>query len=168
MTQTWEVVKEVTQPTRRRAQLSVEALAYLLRVSPSEVYKWGQVDSGRRFPAEMVGPVTKAEKDRLLIEHLCRECDGVFIPLPSGTRDVEMLNGIVKEFSQALEAWAAATSAGGPGGENWTLAEADKFRAECLKVIQAVMMAVFDAESKAREFESANDGRAATLAETKS
>lgn len=161
MPQISELVRQMTQP-RAGGELSVEQVAEELRVSPALVYKWGEDDERHHFPANLVAPLTQLTGDARLIEYLCRRCDGVFVELPRGCRDLDVARKMVGEFAHALDAFASATSADSEEGEHWSAGEFRTFEDAALGAIAAISAALGEAQADAGRVRK---GRAATLAE---
>ena len=107
--QSYEVLK------RAADTIGVKALAGKLRVSPALVYKWCQVSnpddpdsSGARNPLDRLAEIVDATQDRNVVNWLCHEAGGFFVPNPEGVPEnisTELLvhtQQLVKEFSQLL------------------------------------------------------------------
>ena len=101
---------------RRAAdQISVKALAAALRLSPALIYKWCQEydpadpdASGARNPLDRVTDIVQETGDRGVVNWLCHEAGGFFVPNPRETPPdlrTELLvstQRMVKDFSQLL------------------------------------------------------------------
>ena len=96
--------------------IGVKALAAELKLSPALVYKWCQPNdandpdaSGARNPLDRVAEVFRATQHPDVINWLCHQADGFFVPNPDidvQTLDANLLRGtqrLVKEFSDMLE-----------------------------------------------------------------
>lgn len=150
--QCWEIVKEVVEPTRKRSHLKVEAIAKALHTSPVLLYQWCR-ESKHRFPAELVGPLKAATGDPLLIEWLCGECNGMFVPFPDAARSVnrdefkvlwDRVNGAINHFLEA-------TTPDSPGGESWTTGEAKAFERKVRKLQSHLEKLVQDVYAEAQD-----------------
>ena len=95
--------------------VGVKALAAELRLSPALIYKWCQESdpndpdaSGARNPLDRLADVVRVTGDRDVVNWLCHESGGFFVPNPpQHTDDVStelLLNTqrLVKRFSQLL------------------------------------------------------------------
>lgn len=105
----YEVLRAATE------DVGVKALAAELRVSQALVYKWCQSSdadaadaSGARNPLDRVADIQRFTGDRRVIDWLCQQAGGFFVPDPSElpadlARDL-ILNTqrMVREFSQFL------------------------------------------------------------------
>lgn len=97
-------------------RIGVKALAAELRLSPALVYKWCQPCdpedpdcSGARNPLDRLSEILRLTGDMEVVNWLCQQADGFFVPNPSAERkrvDTGLLMGtqqLVKEFSDMLE-----------------------------------------------------------------
>lgn len=95
--------------------VGVKALAAELRLSPALVYKWCQQASredrdasGARNPLDRLADVVRVTSSRKVVEWLCHEADGFFVPNPKCPRKphrVELLGEtqkLVAEFGRLL------------------------------------------------------------------
>ena len=162
MCEVWELVKEMTQPTRSKRVVGVGQVARAMRVSERLVYAWGE-EQGRLFPAAHVGGLTAVTGDYLLIERLAEACGGVFLRLPEGRRNIEVASEMLERFSGTLKSYSDATAEDSEGGRHWTLGEVDEFKQHAQKVVQAILGAVAEAEADCAA-QRVRDGRAASLA----
>ncbi len=95
--------------------IGVKALAARLRLSPALVYKWCQAAdpddpdaSGARNPLDRLEEVVEATGSTKVVNWLCHEAGGFFVPNPrvkAESVDTELLvntQRLVEEFSQLL------------------------------------------------------------------
>ena len=95
--------------------IGVKALAATLRLSPALVYKWCQPAdpndpdaSGARNPLDRLQEVVEATASTKVVNWLCHEASGFFVPNPrvkAESVDTELLvntQRLVEEFSQLL------------------------------------------------------------------
>ena len=107
--QSYEVLK------RAADTIGVKALAANLRVSPALVYKWCQASSpddpdssGARNPLDRIAEIVKATEDNNVVNWLCHEAGGFFVPNPKGpppdigTELLVHTQQMVRKFSQLL------------------------------------------------------------------
>ncbi len=100
---------------RAADRIGVKALAGILRLSPALVYKWCQEwdpndpdASGARNPLDRLADIVNATKDADVVNWLCHEAGGFFVPNPPeppGEVSIELLANtqrLLKEFSQLL------------------------------------------------------------------
>lgn len=102
---------------RRAAdRIGVKALAAKLRLSPALIYKWcQQADSsdpdasGARNPLDRLADIITATDDPEVVNWLCQESGGFFVPNPEMTDDDDVdtdllvnTQQLVKEFSRLL------------------------------------------------------------------
>ena len=101
---------------RRAADVvGVKALAATLRLSPALVYKWCQEHdpsdpdaSGARNPLDRLADIIEETGDREVVNWLCHEAGGFFVPNPTGpppdlsTQLLGNTQRLVGEFSQLL------------------------------------------------------------------
>lgn len=105
----YEVLRAATE------DVGVKALAAELRVSQALVYKWCQAwdaeapdASGARNPLDRVADIQRFTGDRGVIDWLCQQAGGFFVPdpaeLPADLATDLILNTqrMVREFSQFL------------------------------------------------------------------
>ena len=90
---------------------SPKVIAAELGVSLSLVYKWSQqqseTGSGSRNPLDRVVELYKITNCKRILEYICEECDGYFVPNPAhqNKQDYKVLpatNEIVVQFSNLL------------------------------------------------------------------
>lgn len=100
-----EVIKEAFNRT------SPKAVAADLQVSLSLVYKWAQpctdLGSGSRNPLDRVKRLMELTEEPKIIEWLCQQAGGHFVPNPETTGTVAFeietgTNAIVNQFAQLL------------------------------------------------------------------
>lgn len=97
-------------------KIGVKALAADLKLSPALVYKWCQEhdptdpdSSGARNPLDRLAEIYEATGDIEVINWLCQQADGFFVPNPEvdatdhGTDLLMATQRLVKEFSDMLE-----------------------------------------------------------------
>ena len=101
----------------------------------------------------------------MLIEHICQECGGVFVPLPNGTRSIEVVSRTVDKFSGLLRSVSGATDPDGDCGSNVSHREAGRIREAGWATVQEVLSLVTEYEAQANEGDCP-DGRFVKLAET--
>lgn len=95
--------------------IGVKALAARLRLSPALIYKWCQQSdpgdpdsSGARNPLDRLGDIVKATGETRVVNWLCHEADGFYVPNPKTVDknlDTELLTTtqrLVQEFSELL------------------------------------------------------------------
>jgi hypothetical protein len=100
---------------RAADRIGVKSLAAALRLSPAMVYKWCQdydpADpdaSGARNPLDRLADVLRATGDTEVVNWLCQEAGGFFVPHPPAEThdaDVQLLintQRLVQEFSHLL------------------------------------------------------------------
>ncbi|MCC6488395.1 MAG: hypothetical protein IT364_12935 [Candidatus Hydrogenedentes bacterium] len=139
MPQVWELVKEMTQPTRRRSPKSVEQVAHELRVSPVLLYKWGEPGDKHKFPAELAAPLFEAvDRDPLLIEFLCSEHGGVFVPFATHGMRTESIGAAIREFGEFVSEMGASLDDGEITAEE--LARIEREGAEAVVAIETIIM----------------------------
>ena len=127
-------------------KIGVKALAARLRLSSALVYKWCQESadddphtSGARNPLDRVAEIVRATQDPAVVNWLCHEIDGFFVPNPhppARAQDQELLHTtqrMVAEFSQLLSTVSESVRDDGVISPD----EADRIRAcwESLKSI---------------------------------
>ena len=89
---------------------SPKAIAAELGLSLSLIYKWAERQSedgsGSRNPLDRLLKVVEVTNDPGIVEWLCQQCGGYFVPNPGGIRDdYEMLpatHAIIQQFSSLL------------------------------------------------------------------
>jgi hypothetical protein len=104
-----EVLKRATE------RIGVKSLAATLRLSPALIYKWCQESdvndpdaSGARNPLDRLADVVRATGDTEVVNWLCHEAGGFFVPNPRETpqpSNVGLLmktQQLVREFSHLL------------------------------------------------------------------
>ena len=95
--------------------IGVKALAAQLRLSQALIYKWCQEfdahdpdASGARNPLDRIADIVRATGDREVVNWLCHEANGFFVPNPEpalADLETELLANtqrMVQEFSQLL------------------------------------------------------------------
>lgn len=96
-------------------RIGVKALAAELRLSPALIYKWCQEwdpddadASGARNPLDRVADIVRVTGDPDVVNWLCHEAGGFFVPNPSSPPpdvSIDLLvntQRLVKQFSQLL------------------------------------------------------------------
>lgn len=92
-------------------QSSPKAIASELGISLSLVYKWAQdqseMGSGSRNPLDRIVEIYDNTQHKPLIEWLCEQCDGYFVPNPKPKQDenykvLPATHEIVDQFSNLL------------------------------------------------------------------
>ncbi|HNQ24885.1 MAG TPA: hypothetical protein PKK06_17530 [Phycisphaerae bacterium] len=104
-----QVLKRATE------SVGVKALAATLRLSPALIYKWCQEwdardpdASGARNPLDRLADIVRTTGDLEVVNWLCHEADGFFVPNPRpqpAQIDTELLvttQRLVQEFSELL------------------------------------------------------------------
>lgn len=143
MREIWAIVREMTQPTRRRSKLSVSQIADGLRVPVSTLYQYGEPDK-MRFPADLIAPLTEATGDTLLIESLAIDCNGVFSLLPSCKKSSEQIGKSIAEFGEFIQEFGTALA-----DNTITEDELERIKREGNEAIREIQQAIQWAENKA-------------------
>lgn len=141
MAEVWELVKEVTQPTRKRSVLSVPQIAARLGVSPVTLYKWGEPSARHQFPARLVGPLTRVQGDLLLVERIAQDSGCVAVPVNVRGQSLETVSRCVKEFGEFIAEVGTALDDG-----ELTRDEAERIVREGYEMVAAGMAIVREAE----------------------
>ena len=107
--QSYQVLKQAID------RAGVKSVAATLRLSTALVYKWCQVrdpddpdTGGARNPLDRLADVVRATGDVSVVNWLCHEAGGFFVPdpdTPAEEQDAELLNRtqrLVMEFSRLL------------------------------------------------------------------
>lgn len=98
----WDVFREVFR------EVGVKAIARAVRVSAALLYKWQEPsnsinDSGALNPLDRVAEITRLTGDTRLVEWLCQQAGGVFVPLPAPVVDVSRcINTVTRDVAGKL------------------------------------------------------------------
>jgi hypothetical protein len=76
-----------------RSKINAKSIAEDTRISYWRLSNWANVEQDEHnLPGKHVSRITNASRDTSLVEHICLEVGGVFIPLPNDGQEIKISN----------------------------------------------------------------------------